>query len=201
MSFGPEWSAIILFEVREENIRIIIKPRVIGYAGEIVSEVNVRVLENRTTFIYKVSMERDMCNIEGQVILNVQDLFGKEGNEALDWTVNLSSECTVLELADGSLLIPVNDIEGNRPGNFQTKSLDKFDDIAGSKITNLAPMSEEAMEYRDWDSSGYRPPVLTLDMGGQLYPVADPEGNQFGVLFRVQNGDTYIVDFEIPERK
>ncbi|WP_255291537.1 hypothetical protein [Natrinema sp. CBA1119] len=75
----------------------------------------------------------------------------------------------VLELGDGSLLIPVNDVEGNRPGVFQTKGFDDWDDLTGSMITNLAPMSEEAMEYRDWDPSDYRPPVLTLDTGGHLY--------------------------------
>ena len=52
------------------------------------------------------------------------------------------------------------------------------------------------MEYRDWDPSYYRPPVLTLDTGDHLYLVADPEGNQFGVLFRVQDDETFIVDFE-----
>jgi len=57
-------------------------------------------------------------------------------------------------------------------------------------------MSQEAMEYRDWDPSGYRPPVLTLDSGEHLYPSADSEGNQCGVLFRVQNKESFIVDFE-----
>lgn len=62
-------------------------------------------------------------------------------------------------------------------------------------ITNLAPMSEEAMEYR----TGIR---LIIDhsssplIQGITYPVADPEDNQFGVLFRVQDDETFIVDFE-----
>ncbi len=136
-----------------------------------------------------------MNDIKGQVILNVQDLAGGVP-EALDWMVDVSGESVVLELGDGSLLIPVNDVEGNQPGVFQTKGVEKWDDIPGSKIIDLTPMSEEAMEYRDWGPFGYRPPVLTLDSGGHLYPAADPEGNQFGVLFRVQNGETFIVDFE-----
>ncbi|ELY76932.1 hypothetical protein [Natrinema gari] len=136
-----------------------------------------------------------MDDIEGQVILDVQKLAGRE-HEVLEWEVDVPSESVVLELGDGSLLIPVTDTETNRPGIFQTKGVDEWDDLTGSMITNLAPMSAEAMEYRDWDSFGYRPPVLTLDTGERLYPVADPEGNQFGVLFRVQDDETFIVDFE-----
>ena len=136
-----------------------------------------------------------MDAIEGQVITAVRQLAG-DTPDGLAWTVTVDEATVALELGDGSMLIPVSDAEGNEPGVFLEKGVDAWDDLAGSPITDLTPMSQAAMEYRDWDPSEYRPPVLTVDTGEQLYPAADPEGNHRGVLFRVQNGETYIIDFE-----
>jgi len=79
-----------------------------------------------------------MNDIEGQVIQNVQDLAGGLP-EALDWTVDVSGESIVVELGDGSLLISVNNVEGNRPGVFQTNGFVRWEDIIGSKIIDLTP--------------------------------------------------------------
>ncbi|THE64294.1 hypothetical protein D8Y22_13760 [Salinadaptatus halalkaliphilus] len=137
-----------------------------------------------------------MGDIEGQIITAVRHLAGDD-HDGLVWTVDLYDNSLALELGDGSLLISVDDLEGNRPGVFNAKGVDEWDDIAGSLITDMSPMSSAAMEYRGWNSSeNYRPLVITLDSGEQLYPSADPGGNQLGVLFRVKNGETFIVDFE-----
>lgn len=147
-------------------------------------------------FIRKVSIEDGMDDIAGQVITDIRHLTG-DSPAGLTWTVNVSEELVVLELGDGSLLIPVNDAEGNAPGVFQEKGIEDWNDIIGSLIEDMAPMSHAAMEYRDWDaSSSHRPPVLSLNTGEQLYPTADPEGNHPGILFRVQNGETFRIDFE-----
>ncbi|MFA9503786.1 hypothetical protein ACERIM_13550 [Natrinema sp. H-ect1] len=137
-----------------------------------------------------------MSDIEGQVITAVRHLAG-DAPDGFMWTVAAPDTAIALELGDGSLLIPVNDVEGNKPGLFHAEDVDDWDAITGSRITDLTPMALSAMEYRGWETvSGYRPPVLTMDTGEQLYPVADPEGNQRGILFRVQDEDTFIVDFD-----
>ncbi|WP_226483097.1 hypothetical protein [Natrinema amylolyticum] len=137
-----------------------------------------------------------MNNIEGQVITTVRHLASNTPDE-LTWEVTISGTSIALELGDGSLLIPVSDAEGNGPGVFRGKNIDDWETLTGSRITDITPMSRAAMEYRGWeDVSGYRPPILTLDTGEQLYPVADSEGNQRGVLFRVQDEKTFIIDFD-----
>ncbi|QSX01106.1 hypothetical protein [Haloterrigena alkaliphila] len=137
-----------------------------------------------------------MSDIEGQVITDVRRLAADTPDE-LAWTVDVYDASIVLELGDGSLLIPASDMEGNSPGVFFEKGVDAWEDISGSRIRELSPLSRAAIEYRGWtDPSDYRPPVLTLDTGEQLYPASDPEGNQRGVLFRVENGAAFIVDFE-----
>lgn len=149
-----------------------------------------------TMFIRATINRRRMNDIEGQVITAVRHLAGDIPDE-LTWAVTIPDASVVLELGDGSLLVPVSDTEGNEPGVFCEKDIGGWETITGSRITDLAPMSQAAMEYRGWEVvAGYRPPVLTLDIGGQLYPAADSEGNQCGVLFRVQNGETFIVDFD-----
>ncbi|NUC73025.1 hypothetical protein HTZ84_12000 [Haloterrigena sp. SYSU A558-1] len=137
-----------------------------------------------------------MSDIEGQIITAVRHL-ASDVPAGFAWTVAVPDAAIALELGDGSLLIPVSDVEGNKPGVFYTEDVNNWDVITGSRITDLTPMALSAMEYRGWEAvSGYRPPVLTVDTGEQLYPVADPEGNQRGILFRVQDGETFIVDFD-----
>lgn len=147
-------------------------------------------------FIRGVADGRDMNAIEGQVITAVRHL-ADEAPDGLVWTVDVDEASVALELGDGSLLIPASDIEGNQPGVFATKNVDAWEAIEGTRIQELAPMAPAAMAYRGWETTaGYRPPVLTLDSDAQLYPTADPEGNHRGVLFRVANGETFIVEFE-----
>ncbi|SES70649.1 hypothetical protein [Natrinema hispanicum] len=137
-----------------------------------------------------------MENIEGQVIADVRSLTG-DVPEAFSWCVDVDDDIYIFELGDGSFLIPVSDYEGNGPGAWRGKGVNDWEELAGSLIDSIAPMSTDAMNYRDWDDqSGYRPPVITLDTEERFFPAGDPEGNQPGVLYRILGSKTFIVDFE-----
>ena len=137
-----------------------------------------------------------MDRIEGQIITDVRSLAGS-APEGFSWAVSVYEDSLVLELGDGSLLIPVRDLEGNGPGAWNGKAVDDWDNLTGSIIDSISPMTPEAMEYRGWgNQSEYQPPVLSLNTGEKVFPVADPEGTQKGVLYRVQHGETFLVAFE-----
>lgn len=102
-----------------------------------------------------------------------------------------------LILEYGSILFPASDRAMNHGGGWggDTKNMES---LTGDKITDVAPMSQEYMEYIGFDNNvSERPAVLSFSNDKQIYTTGDSEGNGSGILFEYLNDQTFEISFEV----
>jgi len=84
----------------------------------------------------------------------------------------------VLQLDNGSVLVPSMDDEGNDGGTFSGKFVEN--ELVGKKITFVGYMTEEESRNTRYN---HRPIIMLLDDGGWIYPCRDGERNDGGAMF------------------
>ena len=125
--------------------------------------------------------------MEGTEITAIREMSDDE-YEMLYWRPDNAGRARVMDLSDGSTLIPSKDPEGNGAGYFAGLPKDP-EDVEGAIIERLVP---------DKSTPGINahrptPPKIKLSNGVGVTPLADPEGNGPGVLYQVKDGDVYQI--------
>lgn len=104
-----------------------------------------------------------------------------------------NTRCLVLE-SDG-LLLPVSDVAMNSGGGWRGE-FNSLDSITGQRIKSVEPMSDDYMEYLNWDNRvGERSVVITFENDTSIYTASDPEGNGAGLLFQYADDQVYQITF------
>jgi len=117
--------------------------------------------------------------MEGTQITAVREMTDDE-YDRLYWPVDNMGRARVIELSDGSKLLPSTDPEGNGPGYFMGLPRDT-DEIIGATIEQLVPNTDISGTNRHRPA----PPEIKLSNGESITPLADPEGNGPGALFQI----------------
>lgn len=128
--------------------------------------------------------------MEGTQITAVREMSDEE-YRLLYWHVDNIGRARVIELSDGSVLIPSMDPEGNGAGFFDGLPVDS-EDVVGETIEAVTP--DNAFP----NVSAHRPvpPKIELSNGSTIVPLRDAEGNGPGTLFQLVGGKVYQIHFE-----
>lgn len=133
-------------------------------------------------------------NIEKSIIKEVRRLTDDECENIGIPKNNLgNTRCIILK--SGSILIPVSDRAMNSGGGWQG-DINNIESLDNETIVSISPMSDEYIDYLDWNKNqGGKPTVIEFSNGQKIYTSGDSEGNKPGLLFEYRDGQAYEVVF------
>jgi hypothetical protein len=133
--------------------------------------------------------------LKGSKVSDVRRLTDEECGE-IGLPVDSIGNPYCLVLASGSILFPASDRAMNRSGGWGGDT-NSIGNLKGTEIESVSPMSDDYMQYLDWQNNlGEKSVVLTFSNGSDIYTASDPEGNSAGLLFEYKNGETYEITVE-----
>lgn len=132
--------------------------------------------------------------LEGQTVSESRRLTDEECEEMGIPRDNMgNTHCLVLE--SGEILIPVSDRAMNHGGGWRGDT-DSIETLEGATIDRIAPMSDDYMEYLEWNNNvSEKSVVISFADGRNIYTAGDTEGNMAGCLFVYENGQMEEIVF------